>query len=86
MLIDAGKSARALCKALCEIGEDIENINAAVEKYFDLRPQAIINKFDLRRPIYTELSSYGQMGREELDCPWEDTSVAAELKSFVQGK
>ena len=65
---------------------DIENINAAVEKFFDLRPQAIIKKFDLQRPIYTKLSSYGQMGREELDCPWEDTSVAAELKAFVHGE
>ena len=65
---------------------DIENINPAVEKFFDLRPQAIIKKFDLQRPIYTKLSSYGQMGREELDCPWEDTSVAAELKAFVHGE
>lgn len=65
---------------------DIENINAAVKEFFDLRPQAIIEKFDLRRPIYTELSSYGQMGREELDCPWEDTSLADKIKAFVEEK
>ena len=61
-------------------------INAAVEKFFDLRPRAIIEKFDLQRPIYTQLSSYGQMGREELDCPWEDTSLAEEIKAFAMGK
>ncbi len=42
---------------------------------FDLRPSAIIKAFDLRRPIYGKLAAYGQMGREELDCPWENCDL-----------
>ena len=41
-------------------------IEAAIEKVFDLRPTAIINRLDLRRPIYRALASYGHMGREDL--------------------
>ena len=61
-----------------------EKISAVVEKFFDLRPAAIIKNFDLRRPIYTPTSSYGHMGREDLNLPWEDTSVAAEIAAFVK--
>ncbi len=61
-------------------------IYSVVDKFFDLRPQAIIEKFDLRRPIYRELSSYGHMGREELNCPWEDLSLVSQIKEFVEAK
>jgi len=60
-------------------------INDVIERFFDLRPAAIISTFDLRRPIYTPLSSYGQMGREELSVKWEDTSIANEIKEYVEG-
>ena len=63
---------------------DTSVINTVVNKFFDLRPMSIIDKFDLRRPIYTPLSSYGHMGREELGMPWEDTSLAKEIKEFVK--
>ena len=43
----------------------------AVSRLVDLRPAAIIEKFSLRRPIYAPLAAYGQIGREELGCPWE---------------
>ncbi len=51
-------------------------IEAAVLKHVDLRPAAIIRKFDLRRPIYCELAAYGHMGREDLGAPWEATDLA----------
>ena len=61
-----------------------EIIDKAVAKFFDLRPGSIIKAFDLRRPIYAQLSAYGQMGREELNLPWEDTSLAAKLREFAE--
>ncbi len=42
-----------------------------VEKSFDLRPAAIIEQLDLRRPIYGQTASYGHFGRLDLDLPWE---------------
>ena len=56
-----------------------ERISAAVQKYFDLRPAAIIKRFGLRRPIYAQLAAYGHMGREDLDIPWEKRDLAADL-------
>ena len=43
-----------------------EVLAKAVEKVFDLRPEAIIHMLDLRRPIYRQLAAYGHFGREEL--------------------
>ena len=45
---------------------DEDKIEAAVESVFDLRPYAIINRLDLRKPIYRKLAAYGHMGREDL--------------------
>ena len=59
---------------------DEEKISAAVDKLVDLRPAAIINKFDLRKPIYKELAAYGHMGREELGVKWEICDIADELR------
>ena len=59
---------------------DEEKISLAVEKCFDLRPAAIINRFELRRPIYCQVAAYGHMGREDLDIPWEKTDLADILK------
>jgi S-adenosylmethionine synthetase len=44
-----------------------------VKKHFDLRPEAIIRQFDLRRPIYLPVAAYGHFGRDELNLPWEKT-------------
>ena len=57
-----------------------EKISAAVDKLFDLRPAAIIARFDLRRPIYCQTAAYGHMGREDIDLPWERRDMAEELK------
>ncbi|MFB6214376.1 MAG: methionine adenosyltransferase domain-containing protein, partial [Candidatus Bipolaricaulia bacterium] len=61
-----------------DVGDD--RIVKAVEELFDMRPAAIIDKFQLRRPIYTPLSAYGHFGREDLDLPWEKTDKKDELR------
>ena len=60
---------------------DAAKIAEAVNKYVDLRPAAIIKKFDLRKPIYSELAAYGHMGREDLGVSWEKTDLAETLKA-----
>ena len=59
---------------------DEDKIVKEISDRVDLRPAAIINRFDLRRPIYRAHAAYGHMGREDLGSPWEDVSLAAELK------
>ena len=61
---------------------DEEKISAAVSKLVDLRPAAIINKFELRKPIYKQLAAYGHMGREELGVKWEECDIADQLKAL----
>ena len=58
-------------------------ISDAVNKLFDLRPAAIISRFDLRRPIYCQTAAYGHMGREDIDLPWEKTDMAESLKGLL---
>ena len=55
---------------------DEEIISELIQQHFDLRPAAIIERLDLRKPIYRRLAAYGHMGREELDVAWERTDVA----------
>ncbi len=55
-----------------------------VEKYFDLRPAAIIEKLELRKPQYRQLAAYGHMGRIDLDVAWEKTDMAETLKEAAQ--
>ncbi len=52
-----------------------------IEKHFDLRPEAIIRTFNLRRPIYRPTSVYGHFGRDDIDLPWERTDKAAILQA-----
>lgn len=56
------------------------DIQAAVDKVFDLRPAAIIRELDLQRPIYRQTAAYGHFGRTDVDLPWEDTSRAVDLR------
>ena len=55
----------------------------AVKTVFDLRPAAIIDKLDLRRPIYRQTSAYGHMGRTDIDLPWEKTDKIEQLKAAL---
>jgi len=56
------------------------DIADAVVSLVDLRPAALIEKFDLRRPIYAPLSAYGHMGREDQNVAWERTDIAASIR------
>jgi S-adenosylmethionine synthetase len=58
-------------------------IEAAVNKVFDLRPGAIIRDLDLRRPIYRKTSSYGHFGRADKDFTWERTDRVDALKAAI---
>ena len=58
---------------------DEEKISEAVLRHVDLRPAAIIKRFDLRRPIYSAVAAYGHMGREDVDAPWEAKDLAPVL-------
>ncbi len=59
---------------------DEDRISELVQKHFDLRPAAIIEKLDLRKPIYKNLAAYGHMGREDLGVEWEKTDKADILR------
>jgi S-adenosylmethionine synthetase len=60
---------------------DDSRILAIVEEQFDLRPGAIIDALDLRRPIYRPTAAYGHFGRPDLDLPWERTDRADALRA-----
>ncbi|MDE6500641.1 MAG: methionine adenosyltransferase [Ruminococcus sp.] len=60
-----------------------DRLSEAVGKVFDLRPTAIIEMLDLRKPQYRKLSAYGHMGREELGVSWEKTDKAEQLKAVL---
>ena len=59
---------------------DVE-LEEKVAKVFDLRPTAIINRLDLRRPIYRQTAAYGHFGRTDLDLPWERLDMIDALKN-----
>jgi S-adenosylmethionine synthetase len=55
-----------------------------VKKEFDLRPAAIIERLDLRRPIYRKTCNYGHFGREVPEFSWEKTDLIQDLKKAVK--
>lgn len=61
----------------------VEVIEAAVRRVFDLRPGAIIEDLDLRRPIFAKTAAYGHFGREDPDFTWEKTDRAEALRAAV---
>ena len=60
---------------------DEAEISKAVLEHVDLRPAAIIDRFGLRRPIYSDVAAYGHMGREDLNVTWEARDLAEVLKA-----
>ncbi|MEO8632571.1 MAG: methionine adenosyltransferase [Chloroflexota bacterium] len=54
-------------------------IRKLIAEHFDFRPGAIIDTFQLRRPIYRQTAAYGHFGRPDLDLPWERTDLAQKL-------
>ncbi|MEO7993875.1 MAG: methionine adenosyltransferase [bacterium] len=65
------------------IAEGVEEstLEKLIKKYFDLRPAAIIQTLNLRRPIFKQTAAYGHFGRDDLDLPWEKTDKADLLRN-----
>jgi S-adenosylmethionine synthetase len=61
-----------------------ELLSKYVKSLFDLRPRGIIERLKLQRPIYTQVSTYGHFGRDDLNLPWERIDVAAQTKSLLE--
>ena len=63
---------------------DDEKLSAIVRDTFDMRPDAIIERLDLRRPIYRQTAAYGHFGRTDVDLPWEHTDYVDVLKKKAE--
>lgn len=57
-----------------------DEIQKKLLRCFDFRPEAIIGRLELRRPIYGKTAAYGHFGRTDIDLPWEHTDMAEALK------
>ncbi|HAZ31141.1 MAG TPA: methionine adenosyltransferase [Dehalococcoidia bacterium] len=62
-----------------KVDEDI--IYDLIQKHFDLRPAAIIETLQLRRPIYKATATYGHFGRDDIEAPWERIDKADILRA-----
>ena len=62
----------------------VQKIEAAIDQVFDLRPGAIIDALDLRRPIYRKTAAYGHFGRELPEFTWEHTDRADALRAACE--
>ena len=61
-----------------------EEITKLIQNNFDLRPAAIIQNFDLRRPIYQQTAAYGHFGRTDIDLPWEKTDKVSVFENALK--
>lgn len=63
-------------------------ILAAIDRFFDARPGAIIDQFSLRKPNfkYADTTNYGAFGRPDLDLPWERLDKVSALKEFFKNQ
>ena len=97
-IVAAGLAERALVQVAYAIGfpepvsflvdtfgsekVDVTKINQAINKVFDMRPQALIERLNLLQPIYTETAAYGHFGRSSKSgFTWERLDFLEELKS-----
>jgi S-adenosylmethionine synthetase len=60
-----------------KVSDDV--LTKLIREHFDLRPKAIIDSMDLKRPMYRQTAAYGHFGRDDLDVPWERTDKAEAL-------
>lgn len=60
-----------------------DKIVEIIRENFDLRPAAIIESFDLRRPIYKQTAAYGHFGRSDINVPWEKTDKTDVFKKAL---
>ncbi len=82
--IGVAKPVSVLVETFGTAKADEKKIADLLSEKVDLRPDAIIERFDLRRPIYKQLSAYGHMGREDLGVAWEKCDLAEDLKSLLK--
>ncbi|KNH18949.1 S-adenosylmethionine synthetase [Arthrobacter sp. ZBG10] len=61
---------------------DPARISAAIAEIFDLRPRAIIDALDLKRPIYAKTAAHGHFGRDDPDFTWERLDRVDDLKAY----
>ena len=54
-----------------------------INRHFDLRPSAIIERLELRSPLYAQTAAYGHFGRNDLDLPWERLDMTAVLRVYI---
>src|SRR5436309_2203451 len=57
-----------------------EEIIRLINEHFDLRPAAIIQSLNLRRPIYQPTAAFGHFGRTDIDAPWENLDKVPMLR------
>lgn len=81
--IGVAEPVSVLCETFGTGKTDNERLTQAVRRAFDMRPEAIIRRLDLRRPIYTPTAAYGHFGRTDVDLPWERTDMTEALKALV---
>ena len=62
----------------------VERIVSLIERFWDLRPKAIIERFRLKRPIYERTARYGHFGIAGESYTWEKEDVAAKLKKAAR--
>jgi len=60
-----------------------EKITEAVKRVFDMTPRGIIERLNLRKPIYRKTAVYGHFGRDDPDFTWERTDKVDELKKYL---
>ncbi len=60
-----------------------DKIVGVINKVFDLRPEAIINGLDLRKPIYKKTAAYGHFGRVDAAFSWEQLDKVEEIKKYL---
>ena len=63
---------------------DPEKLPGLINEHFDLRPAAIIERLDLRRPIYRKTAAYGHFGRNTPEFTWEHTTGADALRAAAE--
>jgi S-adenosylmethionine synthetase len=63
---------------------DPAKLPALVQEHFDLRPAAIIERLQLRRPIFKRTAAYGHFGRNESGFTWEHTDHASDLRKAAE--
>jgi S-adenosylmethionine synthetase len=71
-------------KGTAKEGLNDEKIAELIAKVFDFRPEKIIKRLDLRKPIYRQVAAYGHFGRADLDLPWERLDLVDKLREAIR--